>query len=384
MYTVQKHGDMVTDRIRTGAYQRALERVVRQGDVVVDIGTGTGVFAVFACRLGARRVYGIEPADIVEVARQIVAANGCADRVELIQGMSTTVDLPERADVVVADIRGALPVFAGSLATLADARDRLLRPGGTLLPLRDDLYAAAVTAPDLYEATIRGPWHANAYGLDMSAGNLLAANQWVKRRFDPEQVVSTADRWAELEYAKLEGTSVNGTASLVVERPSVAHGVATWFEATLVEGIGFSSSPFAPPVVYQHLFFPWPEPVEVQAGQRISVDLRADAVGGEYVWTWRTTSPDAPAVAFEQSTFYGEIWSEAKRARHRPEYRPVLSQRGRFVQEVLDLMDGERDLATISAVLADRYPDRFPTQAIALGRVAELVGHLGADPAPAL
>src|ERR1044071_5628357 len=102
---------MMADGVRMGAYERALRHVVKPGSVVVDIGTGTGILSLLACAFGARRVYAIEPDDAIGVAHEIASASGYADRIRFIQERSTHVCLPERADVVVSDLRGVLPLF---------------------------------------------------------------------------------------------------------------------------------------------------------------------------------------------------------------------------------------------------------------------------------
>ena len=61
MFTLRNYGEMIDDAVRMDAYVAALRRVVKPGDVVLDIGTGTGIFAVLAARLGARRVFAVEP-----------------------------------------------------------------------------------------------------------------------------------------------------------------------------------------------------------------------------------------------------------------------------------------------------------------------------------
>ena len=116
MYSPHDHGWMIAHRVRVGAYRQALEKVVNPGSVVVDIGTGTGIFAVFACQLGARKVFAIESGEIIELARQIAKDNNCSENIEFIRELSTRVELPERADMVISDIRGALPLYNGSLS----------------------------------------------------------------------------------------------------------------------------------------------------------------------------------------------------------------------------------------------------------------------------
>ena len=69
----------VADRVRVDAYVQALRKTVREGSVVVEIGAGPGIFTVLACQLGASRVYAIEPTEIIQVAREVAAANAGAD-----------------------------------------------------------------------------------------------------------------------------------------------------------------------------------------------------------------------------------------------------------------------------------------------------------------
>ncbi len=56
MYSLGAYGSMIADRIRVDAYAAALRRTVREGSIVVEIGTGPGIFAVLACQLGASQV----------------------------------------------------------------------------------------------------------------------------------------------------------------------------------------------------------------------------------------------------------------------------------------------------------------------------------------
>src|SRR5262245_12583417 len=135
---------MIADRARMQAYTEALRRVVTPDSVVIDIGTGAGVFALLACRFGARRVYAIEPNNIIYVEQEIAAANGYDDRIQFIQDMSDKVTLPERGNVIISDIRGILPLFGTHIPSIIDARERLLAPDGVLIPQQDALWAAVV------------------------------------------------------------------------------------------------------------------------------------------------------------------------------------------------------------------------------------------------
>src|SRR3979411_3014659 len=114
MYSVADFGRMLADEGRLGPYLAALRAAVRPGDVVVDIGTGTGIFALWACKLGAARVYALDDNPAVDVAKRVCRASGFGDRGTFFEELSTDVVLPERADVVVADLRGSLPFLRGN------------------------------------------------------------------------------------------------------------------------------------------------------------------------------------------------------------------------------------------------------------------------------
>src|SRR5580704_18259946 len=120
MYLLEEFGDMIADTARFASYANAIERAVRPGDVVVDLGCGPGIFALLACRAGAKRVYAIDAGEVIDFARQLAVANGFADRIEFLHGDSRQMQLPERANVLVSDVRGALPFFSDAIPSIED------------------------------------------------------------------------------------------------------------------------------------------------------------------------------------------------------------------------------------------------------------------------
>lgn len=67
VYSVSAYGDMITCEPRLSAYAEALRQAVRPGCTVIDLGAGTGIFALLACQYGAGRVTAIEPADAIRL-----------------------------------------------------------------------------------------------------------------------------------------------------------------------------------------------------------------------------------------------------------------------------------------------------------------------------
>ena len=298
------------------AYTRALRRVVRPGSVVLDIGTGTGIFAILACRLGARKVYALEPSSVIEVGRAIAAANGFSKEVEFIQARSSEITLPVRADVIISDLRGVLPLFQSHIPDIVDARSRLLAPGGHLIPRSDALWAAVVEVPELY-GSLTSVWENNDYGLDMEAARLIAVNSWCKAFVEPGQLMVEPQLWCTLNYMAVESPRVDAELNWTVNREGMAHGLALWFDAVLAEGVTFSNAPGQPRLLYGNAFFPLARPVALSLGDTVSVSLRAQPVGPDYVWVWETSvrerGPSGNIKAgFKQSTFYGELLSPAQ------------------------------------------------------------------------
>ena len=286
MYTLTDYCAMIADGVRTEAYQKALERAVTPESVVLDVGTGIGTFAILAIRYGARRVFAIEPGDVMHLARRIAKDNGVADKIEFIQDLSTRVSLPEPADVMISDLRAVTPLFQQHIPSIVDARNRLLKPGAVLIPMRDTLWAAVVHAPDQYRKWTR-PW-GDSLGLDMQATHPILT-QMSRRAFaSADQLVTEPVPWATLDYHTIESPNVGGTLEWTVTKASVAHGILIWFDTELAEGIGFSNAPGETETIYGREFFPFSAEIGLDPGDSISVTLSADLVRDRSVWRWDT------------------------------------------------------------------------------------------------
>jgi len=309
MYSVFGYGKMIADGPRVNAYVAALRAAIKPGSVVVELGTGPGLFALVACQLGARRVFAIEPENIIQVGRDAARDQGVADRIEFIQNLSTKVTLPEQADVIVSDLRGMLPWFQQHIPSIVDARSRFLAPGGILIPSLDRLWVAVVEAPAKYAEVVK-PWEDNA----LNSGRKLAVNSLSKIRARPEDLLGQPECWHEINYRQVEEVNVCKNISLVVARSGTAHGLAVWFDAELFEGAGFSNAPGETELVYGNAFLAFEQPVEVVAEDRIDIRLEARLIGDDYAWRWDTTvtSHGQTKCSFRQSTLFGAPLSISK------------------------------------------------------------------------
>ncbi|MFJ5765937.1 50S ribosomal protein L11 methyltransferase [Lysinibacillus sp. NPDC093210] len=121
---------------------QGLEKVVKEGDTVVDIGTGSGVLSIGAAMLGAKSVHALDLDEVaVRSAKENVALNKVSDKVEVFHGnLLDTVKEP--ADVVVANI------LAEIIMSFTDDAFTIVKPGGLYVTSgiigakRDDVKAA--------------------------------------------------------------------------------------------------------------------------------------------------------------------------------------------------------------------------------------------------
>jgi hypothetical protein len=253
------------------------------------------------------------------------------------------VTLPERADVIIADIGGVLPWFQHHLPSMADARRRLLKPGGVLIPQCDVAWAAVVEAPELY-ARHTGPWRDNDFDFDMEAARRLVVNTWKKGSVAPDNLLTALQRWATTDYRVVEDPDIRATVTWIVTRTGVGHGFA--------------------------------------AGDVITIDLEARLVRDEYIWNWKTAVLEqgragASKAAFAQSTFLGAPLSPVTLQKQAASYQPTLGEDGRIARSVLASMNDAVSVGEIARRISTEFPARFPRAKDALSRVAELSRQYG-------
>ncbi len=285
-----EHARMLNDERRTGDYLAALAAAVRPDDVVLDIGTGSGVLAVAAARAGARRVYAVEASDIAAVAERVFAVNDVRDRVTLLPGWSREIELPERADLLVAELIGNEPLEEEILETTLDARRRLLVTGARLIPHALTLLARPVLLP---EAEVRQRsfgraaverWR-NLYGIDFEPLR-DAAIPGPTHTITEGEVVATWPQvgppvvLTEVDLTTFAEPSVRASTDLVVEPPGHVNAIALTFRADLYEGISHTLDPWTwPASSWATSVWVLPDPVEVRAGSVLRVHYRRRVPG---------------------------------------------------------------------------------------------------------
>lgn len=376
VYSLLDYGAMVDCEPRMGVYAEALRRAITPGCTVIDLGAGFGVFSLLACKYGAGQVIAIEPDPNIELLRPLAEANGCADRITIIRDISTRYTPERKADVIVSDCRGTVPLYDYHIATIKDARERLLAPGGTLLPLRDTIKVALAHSPRTYREWLK-PWQRNDYGLDLSAAHANAINSEGKAHLGAGVLASAPEQLAVIDYRSVTEPNLDASVELVASKDRPVHGLLVWFDAEIAEGLGYSNAPGEPPLVYGQMFLPLPAPLRLAAGDRMTARIRGNLIKDRYIWTWEGSVTDRSGGAargqFRQSSFLGPaIARDALKARSNllvPQPSPLMQ----IDTECLAMVDGTRDQDGIAKALMERYPDHFTTYRAALDHVVSLM-----------
>jgi len=375
-YSLRAHGSMIRDAQRTFPLTEALRRHVGPDSVVLDVGTGTGIFAMMACQLGARRVFAIEPDKSIEVARLCGAQLPGGERIEWIRGLSTEVELAERADVVLGDLRGTLPFFAGNLTSMIDARRRLLADGGTILPRRDRVWVVPAQSAQEYRH-VEDPWERNALGIDLSAGRRFLVNSWW--RADPAPVSADAfladpGLWANIDYRTVESPDAVGELAWSFDRAAPMPGYYVWFDGDVDDGLATSNSPLLPEIIYGRAFFPLERPVEVRSGDRLKTRFSARLVAEHHVMVWNSGFDLAgrEALRFRQSSFNSQPLRKTDLDIQASGHLPSLTENGRIALEILQAIERGQSIGIIAAGLAERHAGKFRALADARERVLQV------------
>ena len=286
------HLSMLHDAARMDAFRRAIDASVQPGDVVVDLGCGSGVLSFMACEAGARKVYAIEGGPVIEVARELAVDNGFADRIEFLEGWSLDVGIPEPAGVLISETLGNAGLDEGIVAWTSDARRRLLRPGAVLVPTRLRTWVAGVESADEY--AVVSDWQTVDLPYDYATAHGRAARRLWYADFTPADLIGQPELACDVDLATATDDTISTAGVLQVDRDGTLHGLACWFDALLCPGVTVDNMPPRTGSSWSHGFLPLPEPMEVAAGERLSWELTVSADGQH--WTWLVDRADEPPI----------------------------------------------------------------------------------------
>lgn len=245
----KRHAHMVDDPARTEPLCAAIAAAVRPGMRVLEIGTGTGVLAIAAAKAGAAEVIAIDvDSEALAAAEAAARKAGAADCIDFREELSFELALEERADLLLCETVGSFAFDENILATLADARERLLKPAGAIMPQRLELWGAPIAAlPALEEPAMIAR---------VEASSLIAA---------PERI-------AAVDFQEAIPECLETTTPFRCARADTVRAFALWPVATWWEGHRTDAAPTAAPTHWRQGILPIEERA-VKRNEAIALDF---------------------------------------------------------------------------------------------------------------
>ncbi len=268
------HIPMINDDERNAAYERALARAVSPDSLVLEIGTGSGLVAMMAARAGAKHVVTCEAVPILaEVARETVARNGFGDKITVLSKRSTQVklgaDMPEKADVFVSELINIGMLAPNMLPIIQHARANLVKPDARIIPQAAVVWGVLMQCDHL--ANINPMRH--IAGFDMGAFDVFRSPGYAQIDLgaDPHRVLSGRVRLLDFDFCKAMKTEDLRPMAITASRAGTCHGVCFWFDLILDDEVTYRSESRSRTNHWKQAIHFFPEPVEVQEGDRLDV-----------------------------------------------------------------------------------------------------------------
>lgn len=256
----ENYYQMLSDSIRMDAYRKAIFKIVKPGDVVVDLGAGTGLLSIWAIQAGASKVYAIEKTDAIQLAKDIAVANDCVDKIEFINQNSMDVVLPEKANVLLSETLGSFGIDENTLQFIIDARDRFLAHDGVLIPCELELFAAPVEDFACYQKL---DFWRNIPDVDFSPAFDLFCRKIMIESVNKNGLLAAPISIGSMDLYTLIDNNFNARVYMQIEKKGTLHGVAGWFRTRLGAGIEIDTSPLQPLTHWKQAFFPFRDAISV-------------------------------------------------------------------------------------------------------------------------
>ncbi|KAF1870705.1 hypothetical protein Lal_00026325 [Lupinus albus] len=227
--------EMLSDRVRMDAYFNAIFENKRHfiGKTVLDVGTGSGILAIWSAQAGARKVYAVEATKMSEHARALVKANNLQDVVEVIEGSIEDISLPEKVDVIISEWMGYFLLRESMFDSVICARDRWLKPTGVMYPSHARMWMAPIRTAIIdhkvgdYHSAM-DDWHSFVDETKTCYGTSLWNN------LHPHQVIGTAAIIKDIDcltatVAEIEKVRSNFSLSITTDNTKLC-GFGGWFD----------------------------------------------------------------------------------------------------------------------------------------------------------
>jgi protein arginine N-methyltransferase 1 len=286
-----EHEKMLADNIRVSTYHEAIRRHVKPGDTVIDLGTGTGILALFAARQCAK-VYALDHSEFITIAKRIAQHNGL-DSINFVQVNSKNFTAPEKVDFIIHEQMGDDLFNENMIDNLLDLKRRALKDTGKILPGRFELFLEPVALKKEYRVPFiwEGPVHGIDFGFlrDLPEAALFQPEgykrHWIEAAAldfylgEPEPIL-TVDL-NEVDDVSSIPKRVVSTRTVV--RPGSMDGFCLFFRAVFDDEIRFDTQPSR--TCWANRLFRTPR-ADYNLGDKISYAVDVADIRRSYTWSF--------------------------------------------------------------------------------------------------
>ena len=269
------HEEMLSDKVRTGTYQKAIldNSELFKDKIVLDIGSGTGILSFFAAQAGAKHVYGIEYADIADYSLEIIKKNNMEDKITIIKSKVEKAELPvDKVDIILSEWMGYFLLYESMLDCVLFARDKWLKKDGIMFPDRAQMFLAAIEDKNYKHRKINS-WN-NIYGFNMSCIKEVAIAEPLIDSCDEEYLISTSCKIFDIDLYQIKKEQLDFMSGYQIEftEEDCFNGLVSWFNVSfnkVNKKVVLSTSPLDEHTHWKQVVFYIEDDVYVKKGDKL-------------------------------------------------------------------------------------------------------------------
>ena len=269
------HEEMLKDKIRTGSYEKAImnNKEIFKDKIVLDIGSGTGILAIFACFAGAKHVYAIEFADIADYAKEIIKINNLQNQITIFKKKVEEVELPcDKVDIIISEWMGYFLLYESMLDTVLYARNKWLKENGILMPDRAKLYLCGLEDQN-YKYTKINSWE-NVFDFDFSFLKGAAISEPLIDVCNKNNIISTVKKFFDIDLYTVKKEDLDFSSGYEIEfiRDDTFNCLVCWFDVVFSKvpnKVTLKTGPFDNPTHWKQTIFYIEDDIKVKKGEKL-------------------------------------------------------------------------------------------------------------------
>ena len=273
------HEEMLKDKVRTGAYQKAIlnNKEIFKDKIVLDIGSGTGILSFFAAEAGAKHVYGIEFADIADFSIEIIKKNNMQDKITIIKAKVEEAELPvEKVDIILSEWMGYFLLYESMLDCVLYARDKWLKEDGYMFPDRAQMFLAGIEDKNYKHRKINS-WN-NIYGFNMKCIKEAAIAEPLIDNCTDEYIISSTCKIYDIDLYKIKKEELDFMSGyeIVFDCDDCFNGLVSWFNVSfnkVQNKVILPTGPYDKPTHWKQVVFYIEDDVYVKKGEKLKGNI---------------------------------------------------------------------------------------------------------------